>query len=133
MIELIEDLCTEMNKYQLTSPDNSSVKDGSNDSNDETQRWILSSETLVDTNADDRDDGSTEESLKHVLKEQRRILRISCSDIIGSWEDDIAEAITSGKADPENIRDVLCVSFGKYCPTTSSQAAAESHRPADEL
>ncbi|KAG7667906.1 hypothetical protein Ndes2437A_g07918 [Nannochloris sp. 'desiccata'] len=133
VIELIEDLCTEMNKYQLASHDNSSSnKERSKDSDDEKQRWILSSEALVDDIADGTNAESTEAS-EHLLKEQRRILRISCSDIIGDWEDDIAEAITSGKADSENVRDVLCVALGKYCPAPTEAGAGASHRPADEL
>jgi len=118
-----------MNKYQLASQYNSSNKEGSNDSDEERQRWILSSEVK---NIADGDGESTEES-KHLLKEQRRLLKISCSDIIGSWEDDIAESITSGKADSKNVRDVLCVDLGKYCPAATSESAAGFHRPADEL
>jgi protein canopy 1/2 len=129
VIELIEDLCVEMEKYQLNRS-----KEASNDSDEENQRWILSSKGLFDSIAADGDDGSSdktaEEDSQQLIKEQRRILKNTCSDIIGDWEDDIADAITKGKANSKSVRDVLCVDIGNYCP---KEQGAAGHRPLDEL
>jgi hypothetical protein len=125
VIELIDDLCDdEMNKYQLTR-----TNDASDSDDEEMRKWILTSEARFQNIAEGGTDDNTDAS-EQLIKEQRRILKNQCSDIIGSWEDDIAEAITSGKADSENVRDVLCVTLGKYCPAAETEA---SHRPVDEL
>jgi hypothetical protein len=109
VIELIDGLCDEMDKYQLTS-------------SDDEQKWILSSDAALSNGAS--------VVVKEELKEQRRVLKNQCSDIIGSWEDDIAEAITSGKAESESIRNLLCVGLGKYCPLAETAAVERSK---DEL
>ena len=118
-----------MEQYQLDSSN-------THDNNEQNQRWILNSEADNTKNTENSspEDSKTEEVSQQLIKEQRRVLKNACSDIIGDWEDDIAAAITSGKANTENVSDVLCVELGKYCPERSKRDAAENtQRSLDEL
>jgi len=85
-IELLEDICQKMNSYTLDA---------------ENGKWVK---------------GLSGNSSSNVLKEHRRVLRNICSDIIGEWEDDIAEKIKTGEATSTSIRQILCVELSQVCP-----------------
>lgn len=106
----MDNVCYAMDKYQLEAIEGDA---GS-------ERWILSSQATSNG-------GENAEINTHMVKEQRRILRNSCSDIIGQWEDDLAHSIRDGEATAETIKEVLCTKLGGYCP------AETAPRPADEL
>ena len=96
----MENVCHAMDKYQLEI---------SEDGAPEGTRWILSSQAT--SNAAN---GNAELNA-HLVKEQRRVLRNACADIIGQWEDDLAHSIREGEASAESIKEVLCMKLGGYC------------------
>lgn len=98
-IELLDDLCDEMKKYQL----------GSDPDSEDAQIWVLSADVAP------YQEGDKEPPSKDLLKEQRRVLSNACADIVGRWEEDLTVAIREGKAGDPSVREVLCVKLGGYC------------------
>jgi hypothetical protein len=90
-IELLEGICDGLKKYQLDELEGS---------------WVLSNVSSTS--------GSKED--EQMLKDQRRILRNMCADIIGPLEDELATSIRQGKAEPKSIRSYLCAELTPKCP-----------------
>jgi len=99
-IELLEGICDGLKKYQLDELENS---------------WVLSGTSS----------GSGSKQDEQMLKDQRRILRNMCSDIIGPLEDDLATSIRQGKAEPESIRSFLCTELTTKCPDLKKENRSE--------
>ena len=147
-VEIIEDICEEMGKYQLEGMiDARGDDDDDDDAEIQGQQWVLSTTVLKDhvvdesenetdntaasTAAAEAEAAAPRETSIHVIKEQRRLLRNACSGIIGEFEDELAEAIKEGEASAETVRDVLCSKFSGYCAVDDS--VVDKGRLFDEL
>jgi len=93
-IELLDNLCGDMDKYHL-----------------EGEAWVASSPSI----AADENSAAAKLPSKDELKEQRKMLKNVCSDIVGRWEEDLTRAIKDGKANPLTVRQVLCVDMADHC------------------
>jgi len=108
--ELLDDLCDTMSNYHLSSHDRDE-----GESNPDEQRWILSSEVPPDQRPN-----------VHLIKEQQRVLKNICGDIISSWEDELSKGLRSGTVTADSVKNFLCQEVSRLCKPHGSKPHRET-------
>lgn len=97
--ELLDDLCDTMNKYHLRNHEDKDII-----LKPDRQHWVLSSEVPVDQHPN-----------VHLMKEQQRVLKNACADIISSWEDELSDGLRVGIVTADSVKHVLCQEMSGFC------------------
>lgn len=105
--ELLDDLCDTMSNYHLSSHDR--------DEGESEQRWILSSEVPPD-----------QQPNVHLIKEQQRVLKNICSDIISSCEDELSKGLRNGTVTADSVENFLCQEVSGFCKPDGSKLDREA-------
>jgi hypothetical protein len=125
-VELLDGVCDAMDSYQLAPADEEAGTEA---------RWVLSAEFLAaraveaasasesaDGGGGGGGGGAHAAPSEHQVKEERRVLRNSCADIVERWEEDLAAAIRDGEVTAGSLPNFLCARL-QGCPEVEGAEA----------